>query len=255
MPPKKGKLVARDACIKPVAVAKTWKRLEKWLKRHLPVGLNSLCSGLGERPIAAFEDAIGQKLPADFRESLAIHDGQQREPDVGIVFGLRLLSLHEGCLEEWRFYEGQLKSIAAGQFKNDCYPEGAVGTDILNKGWVPVAADWGGNFLAIDLAPRDNGTRGQVINFGRDERCHCVLARSWGHFLEDVADELEQGNFQTGEEDGFITFSIKYPMAAHFLNLSMPWSKAKLGIAKMNKNELALWGRMGKFQGWASVVE
>jgi hypothetical protein len=57
-------LIARDPRLKPAAVAKTWKRLENWLKSNLSVALDSLSSGLPERAIAWFEDAIGWELPA-----------------------------------------------------------------------------------------------------------------------------------------------------------------------------------------------
>ena len=44
---------------------------------------------------------------------------------------------------------------------------------------------------------------GQVINFGRDQEQKFVLARSWAHFLEDVADELERGKFVIAGDEGY----------------------------------------------------
>ena len=64
-----------------------------------------------------------------------------------------------------------------------------------SPGWIPFASDSGGNCLGIDLDPGPTGTRGQVINFGRDEDEKFVLAPSMNEFLEWFADQLESGNF------------------------------------------------------------
>jgi cell wall assembly regulator SMI1 len=246
------KLISHTARSKPAPVAKSWRRIERWLKDHLPAAMESLSSGLDEVPIARFENVIGQVLPADFRESLRIHDGQERDPAVGIIFGLRLLSLHEGSLKEWSRIKQQIEAAGTVPAEDDSFPQGAVERESLNLGWVPVAADWGGNFLAIDLAPDTRGTKGQVISFGRDEQCKCVLARSWGHFLRDVADELEQANFQIADQNGTMSFLIKYPVTAHFLNNAIPWSRAKLSMTRMTDDEQSLWTKYGKRQGWGS---
>ena len=94
-------------------------------------------------------------------------------------------------------------------------------------GWVPLmsyGADF--NHVAIDLDPGPRGVVGQVIHYGRDiDRKH-VLATSWAHFLEDIADELEAGNFALkGHRYGL--FHLKKPrgmFTEHFL----AWAKAKL---------------------------
>ena len=43
----------------------------------------------------------------------------------------------------------------------------------------------------------------RLINFGRDQEKKYVLARSWAHFLEDVADELNSGNFVITGDEGY----------------------------------------------------
>jgi len=58
-----------------------------------------------------------------------------------------------------------------------------------------MARDWGGNNLAIDLAPGPAGKWGQVILFGRDYDCKYVVARSWSAFLATVADDLNSGKW------------------------------------------------------------
>ncbi len=84
------------------------------------------------------------------------------------------------------------------------------------------------NHIGIDLEPGPCGVVGQVINFGRDQEQKYVLARSWAHFLKDVADELEAGNFVITEDEGSKSFRMKEPHQGElWLNLK-EWSESKL---------------------------
>ena len=74
------------------------------------------------------------------------------------------------------------------------YPPDAIREAWSGPGWVPFYWDCGRNFLGIDLDPGPNGVVGQVIPFGGDDEFRPVLALSFAHLLEDVADELEAGN-------------------------------------------------------------
>lgn len=62
--------------------------------------------------------------------------------------------------------------------------------------------DWGGNNLAIDLAPGPKGQWGQVILFGRDYDTKYVVARSWAAFLGTISDDLGSGRWFVDEETG-----------------------------------------------------
>jgi hypothetical protein len=85
------------------------------------------------------------------------------------------------------------------------------------------------NHIGIDLDPGPCGVVGQVINFGRDQERKYVLARSWAHFLEDVAEELEAGNFVITGTEGHRSFDMREPrMGELWLNLR-EWSGAKIG--------------------------
>ncbi len=53
--------------------------------------------------------------------------------------------------------------------------------------WFPFAYDGGGNFFAVDMAPDINGTAGQIISFGRDERVNSQPAPDMQTFLAFVA--------------------------------------------------------------------
>lgn len=71
-------------------------------------------------------------------------------------------------------------------------PENAIRKKYFHSKWVPLFSDYGGNYLGMDLDPGVAGTRGQVINFGRDEEQMQVLGQSLHGFLQLVLQELQQ---------------------------------------------------------------
>ena len=81
-------------------------------------------------------------------------------------------------------------------------PPRAVQSAYAHSGWIPLARDWGGNNLAVDLAPGPTGRWGQVIAFGRDFDRKYVVARDWASFLAGVADDLAGPKARVDEESG-----------------------------------------------------
>jgi len=84
--------------------------------------------------------------------------------------------------------------------RQDSQPSNAIQKVYAHPAWIPLARDWGGNNLAVDLAPGPAGKWGQVILFGRDYDCKYVVARSWSAFLAGVADDLNSGKWFVDEE-------------------------------------------------------
>ncbi|TID19673.1 cell wall assembly and cell proliferation coordinating protein [Venturia nashicola] len=78
--------------------------------------------------------------------------------------------------------------------KQKSQPPNAVQKAYAHPAWIPLARDWGGNLIAVDLAPGPAGTWGQIIIFGRDYDTKFVIARSWASFLATVADDLGSGD-------------------------------------------------------------
>lgn len=79
-------------------------------------------------------------------------------------------------------------------------PPGAIQKAYAHPAWIPLVRDWGGNNLAVDLAPGPRGQWGQVILFGRDYDTKYVVARSWAAFLALVADDLGSGKWFIDDE-------------------------------------------------------
>jgi cell wall assembly regulator SMI1 len=158
------------------------------------------------------------------------HDGQERGGlPTGVLFSAMLLDCEE-IVQEWRnwkivneeyfgsstYMQNPVSSSAASSSaapqqtsttwrselldRQDSQPPGAVQKAYAHPAWIPLARDWGGNHLAIDLAPGPAGKWGQVIIFGRDYDCKYVVARSWAAFLATFAEDLCSGKVIVDEE-------------------------------------------------------
>lgn len=253
--------VRKDHVSPPAPVAESWRRIETWLGEHLPILKLSLRPGISKRDLAKFEKAIGRPLPDEVRESWRIHDGQRppylpEDPAFsvedyddllakGVVFGSEILPLSDrkDCLAKrpslghWTFWTKMVEASERGEDdgmldefsrESKSSPERAIQRLHACRGWIPLVEMNDSNHIGIDLDPGPDGVTGQVINFGRDQEQKYVLARSWAHFLGDVADELEAGNFVLTDDEGSRTFGLKEPHRGElWLNL-MEWSEAKL---------------------------
>jgi cell wall assembly regulator SMI1 len=255
--------IRKDHASPPAPVAESWRRIEAWLGEHLPILKPSLRPGISMTDLERFERVVGRPLPDEVRESWMIHDGQRPIPYLpdhpdfnvedyddllgkGIVFGSEVLPLldEKDCLASspalghWKFWSEMVGASERGQ---DCdmlnefsrestsSPEGAIRRLHASRDWIPLVEMNDSNHIGIDLDPGPCGVVGQVINFGRDQEQKYVLARSWAHFLEDVADELEAGNFVITGDEGSKSFGLKEPQRGElWLNLK-EWSEAKLG--------------------------
>lgn len=233
----------QDGLPPPPPVAHTWARIDKWADENYPELYDQLCEGCTTNDLNELEHQLDCTLPQDVRESLQVHDGQERPGNpTGIIFGSMLLDCEEIVQERenWRKVNVEFLSDNApvqkpsvpskaalspngepsssrqdppspapsnsGAWKQDLHarqgsvPPGAVQKAYAHPAWIPLVRDWGGNNLAVDLAPGPAGQWGQVILFGRDYDTKYVVARSWAAFLALVADDLNSGKWFVDEE-------------------------------------------------------
>jgi hypothetical protein len=158
-----------------------WDRIHKWLIANAPSGYGDLRPGASATAIEQAEKAIGLKLPGDVVASYRIHDGQATEPGLIGAEGWRLLSLQE-IVEQWGHW-------------TRANPQDAV--------FVPIA--WGemGDFVFLNLDPRSEDP-GCLRIQRRDMPDHGPLVPSFSCWLEDFADELEEGVLVYSEDHGGI---------------------------------------------------
>ncbi|KAL2127598.1 hypothetical protein VTI74DRAFT_10444 [Chaetomium olivicolor] len=227
------------------SVASSWNKIDRWAEENYPELFDQLCEGCTTNDLNDLEYQLDCSLPQDVRESLQIHDGQERGgTPTGIIFSGMLLDCEE-IVQEWENWRkvnqeflleptfprpavpskshggssSQASTSAAASSsaptsprrtnwrqellaRQDSVPAGAIQKAYAHPAWIPLVRDWGGNNLAIDLAPGPKGQWGQVILFGRDYDTKYVVARSWAAFLGIVADDLNSGRWFIDEDSG-----------------------------------------------------
>jgi cell wall assembly regulator SMI1 len=211
----------------PPPVAHSWSRIDRWAEKNYPELFDQLCEPATMNDLNELEHELDCSLPMELRESIMFHDGQERGGrPTGIILGAMLLDCEE-ILDEWNNWRtvnvhylsqqplgglgapggskaANRMSIQGTQIqkRQDSHPDGHVQKVYSHPGWIPMARDWGGNYIAVDLAPGPLGKWGQVILFGRDYDCKFVVARSWAAFLATVADDLESPHWYVDEDGG-----------------------------------------------------
>ncbi|KAA6407270.1 MAG: 1,3-beta-glucan biosynthesis [Lasallia pustulata] len=210
----------------PPPVSHSWKRIDKWAEAKYEELYDQLSEGCTQNDVNELEHELDCSLPMEVRDSLQIHDGQERGGrPTGIIFGCMLLDCEE-IVQEWKnwrvvneeyltlpvYQQPQAPAKAFGGSssaphslsqpatnplwrqelldRQDSQPPRAIQRAYTHAGWIPLARDWGGNNIAVDLAPGPAGKWGQIIIFGRDYDCKYVVARSWSAFLATVADDI-----------------------------------------------------------------
>ncbi|MFT3764568.1 MAG: SMI1/KNR4 family protein [Minicystis sp.] len=226
------------------SIAQAWERFERWLREHAP----RIAAGLGapatSERIAAVERELGRSLPADWRASLLIHDGEAT--DVGSIAGLRLNSL-DALVADWRAMAGldeegdfaplpsndtddfaatlalikgieaqahaRLGKRAGGGLAAVRPPASAslskhrgLRGGHWNRGWVPIASTGSGNSFSLDLDPVEGGRVGQMFFFDHEVGPGPVISQSFTEWLTRYVEDLEQGRVGVGPSGYLVRF-------------------------------------------------
>ena len=172
---------------------KIWSRLESWFAEHHPDLSLDLRPGATANELEAAEQALGVKLPEDFRASVRVHDGQLDEPKVQLFpYAQRLGSLASlvRCWQDDRpnFHEQDLAErltwLDDGQRVRQVH---------LHPQRVPFAgsSNWDYDQLLFDCIPGPDGVAGQVI--ARSDIDLGFVCQSFGELLSRTAQGLEDG--------------------------------------------------------------
>lgn len=180
-----------------------WQRLEDWGKKS-GAGSLKLRDGVKEKDIAAAEKAMKLNFPADLRESLLAHDGQEDiedEPVFDWLPGCSPLQPLHAVVERWT-EERDMEEEAEDEDSSD---DPKLKAGLYNARRIPIAGSkwWDGDNTYVDLAPGSKGTSGQLITFVTE--CDiCLLGPSLRATLERYASMLESGKLVWHPESGII---------------------------------------------------
>ena len=188
-----------------------WSRIEAQFRRHIPKPEDEddeedfapLTPGASEDEIIALESQIGRRLPEDFRQSLAIHDGISSEYAVPSGTGLLSRYVLSDIEQIGRDLAMWRELLLSGEFEERGEPRaptGPVERTWWSMGWVPITENGSGNHLCIDLDPPAGGSFGQVFDFGHEEGPTRVFFPDFRGYLEYYAAALESGAIRFDED-------------------------------------------------------
>lgn len=134
--------------------------------------------------VNGIEEKMGFELPGQLKELYNCNNGEKENLE-GSILGLRFLSLGEMFMNwcDWLYVLKDKELMKECGKYSESIPENAVKKVYANRKWIPFAHDQNGNYIGIDLDPDENGTAGQVINYGSDENKKYVIAKSLREFL------------------------------------------------------------------------
>ncbi|KAK4569697.1 Cell wall assembly regulator [Recurvomyces mirabilis] len=229
-----------DGLPPPPPVAHSWRRIDRWLEDNYEELFENQGEPATVNDVNELEHELDCTLPQEVRESIQVHDGQERGGmPTGILFGCMLLDCEE-IIQEWQNWrtvneayfssaanyeipQAPIKAFAGSSSsstvpvaqassntnaqwrqelldKQDSQPANAVQKAYSHPAWIPLARDWGGNNICVDLAPGPTGKWGQIILMGRDYDCKYVVSRSWSAFLATVADDMASNKWFIDED-------------------------------------------------------
>jgi molybdopterin molybdotransferase len=176
-----------------VSIRDTWDRIESWLGKYAGYLADSLAEGASADRLRSLEASMGASLPLQFKESMAVHDGQTEDydfipdDDIGAFYLLQSKEIPR----RWKQWNSLLN---LGEFDNTkATPDKGVAGAWWNAGWIPFASNGGSDYLCIDLAPARGGAVGQVIRVRHDDPAREIMASSYGEWLQGLARTLEAG--------------------------------------------------------------
>ncbi|MGE6259952.1 SMI1/KNR4 family protein [Heyndrickxia sporothermodurans] len=189
------------------------EELRKHLDQLFPTFLNPPAT---EYEIQLIEEQMNIKFSSDLRQLYLTHNGEN-EMGPGLFFGLPFLSLND-LLQEWKIWSELEEEYA---FEGDSFsiPTGYIKERYINRYWIPISKDFGGNNLGIDLDPDNGGKIGQLINFGRDEEVKFVIANQLNDLLQFIIETIEEGNYTIHRDEDYTYWSYGRNKNIHFMDV------------------------------------
>ncbi|MBA2544873.1 MAG: SMI1/KNR4 family protein [Deltaproteobacteria bacterium] len=177
-----------------------WERLERIAGTYGKT--LALRPGLDEPTIAAAENKLGMRFPADYRASLLLHDGQEDEvATFEWLPGCCPLKPLANVLERWDEEQPLAEEFADPTNKT----EGPLHTVVWHPRRIPIAGTqyWDGDNSYVDLHPSAAGTPGQIITFHTECDLVC-LGASLRDALERYLAALDSGDWVYSETKKFV---------------------------------------------------
>lgn len=173
-----------------------------------------------ETQLRALEQDLGLTLPADLRDYFQVLGPHLASQEHGLFYGMTALPLSAALRERADFSTpGYVFLNPECPAADAADPPGTVRLVGFDAGWLPVAHDHSGAYLAVDLHPGPDGQVGQIINFGMREWTRFVLASSITEFFAHLLEHLAAGRVEVDCEAGVVEVRFTDPEITHPLDL------------------------------------
>ncbi|GHE61417.1 MULTISPECIES: SMI1/KNR4 family protein [Streptomyces] len=171
-------------------VADAWQRIESWLRQHAPATAEILRPGASEEEIAAFQQALGVRAPAELKALWRRCAGVSAETDddVSFMLGNHAPMRFEGIDWVYRQYMASQRSVG-----NDEFP-------IWRPAWIPFCSYGATDYASGLLMDAETGRVQYWNRYG--ERTPAF--ESLTVYLEDMADILEAPALSGGTKPGLL---------------------------------------------------
>ena len=172
-----------------------WQRLKDWANTNAPEMLSDLNPGASVDDIKSLEKQLGVTLPDAFKASLAVHNGENDGWPCKVFADYGAYLSCNGIVEEWQ----QRNHIVRENPDIDRYPSDVIGpmkSVSFHPAWVPFLNCNGDRVWALDMAPTEGGTPGQVIEIDWEGTYQRVIADSFERFFADYVEAIKSGDFE-----------------------------------------------------------
>ncbi len=172
----------------------SWKRIEQWLEANAEELFDELQPPAPPARIAKVEQTLGVTFPDDFRESLAIHDGQRHK-------GLALFDTYY-CLRPLVAIPAArdlllgLRSQLGASVDTGIEAAPGVRPVSWHEKWVPILEAGVRQQICLDLDPSKGGHVGQLVRYELESDKRDLVAPSFEAWLEAFATKLGSGQIR-----------------------------------------------------------
>ena len=133
---------------------------------------------------------ISDAIPNSYIEFLRCANGQK--VDVGSVFGVFELLSTNRVVADYRQWK---KMIGQGEFEEAISePDKGITSEWWSNSWIPIASNGRGDYICIDNAPTEHGTKGQIICAYHDDLDRELLAKSFEDYISDLVVQYRTGD-------------------------------------------------------------
>ena len=178
--------------IEQLSIEELWNRVTAVYEKEKPGFKAYLNPAVKMEEVNEIEEKMGFELPAQLKELYQCNNGDNENLE-GSILGLKFLSLGEMFMNwcDWLYVLKDKELMKECEKVAESVAEKAIKKVYANRKWIPLAHDLNGNYIGIDLDPDENGTIGQIINYGSDENRKYVITKNVKEFLALILEILE----------------------------------------------------------------